>query len=123
MKQYRPKEWSLSDVKDFSTDQIEYHLKLYNGYVTNLNALHAKIHSLTEKGEVGSIEYNEIKRRYGWEFNGVRLHEYYFDNLGSGEHFNSSSPLGKQIIEDFGSYENWLLDFKKTGTMRGIGWV
>ncbi len=30
-----------------------------------------------------SPEYAEMKRRFGFEFNGRRLHEYYFDNLGA----------------------------------------
>ena len=35
------------------------------------------------QGRQGSTpEFAELKRRLGWEFNGMRLHELYFENLG-----------------------------------------
>jgi len=59
----------------------------------------------------------------GFEFNGMRLHEYYFGNLGGKEALNKSGKLGKKLAEDFGSYEDREKDFRSTGTMRGIGWA
>jgi len=59
----------------------------------------------------------------GFEFNGMRLHEYYFGNLGGKGVFDKSAKLGSKLAEDFGSYEEWERDFKGTGTMRGIGWT
>lgn len=74
-------------------------------------------------GKTGAPEYAELKRRLGWEFNGMRLYEYYFENLGGKGRINKDGKLAKKLIEDFGSYEAWEKDFKSTGTMRGIGWV
>jgi Fe-Mn family superoxide dismutase len=68
-------------------------------------------------------EYAELKRRLGWEFNGMRLHEYYFENLGGKVALDPAGKLAKKLAESFGSYEAWEKDFRATGAMRGIGWV
>jgi Fe-Mn family superoxide dismutase len=68
-------------------------------------------------------EYSELKRRMGFEFNGMRLHEYYFDNLGGKTQVDKNSIFVRTVAESFGSYEAWEQDFKATGAMRGIGWV
>lgn len=78
---------------------------------------------MLKDGKAGSYEYAELKRRLGWEFNGMRLHEYYFENLGGKGGLSQGGKLAKKLAEDFGSYEAWEKDFKATGTMRGIGWV
>jgi Fe-Mn family superoxide dismutase len=119
---YTEKKWDLA-VKGLSGDQINYHFKLYGGYVNNANILQTKITQFIQKGDLGSPEYNELKRRFGWEYNGVRLHELYFDNLASGEKIDLTTGVGKKIIDDFGNYDAWIADFKKTGAIRGIGWV
>lgn len=78
---------------------------------------------MIKDGKTGTPEFAELKRRLGWEFNGMRLHEYYFENLGGKTQLDKNVRLVKKITEDFGSYEAWEKDFKATGTMRGIGWV
>jgi len=78
---------------------------------------------MLKEGKTGTPEYAELKRRFGWEFNGMRLHEYYFENLGGKGGLDKASTLAKKLSEDFGSYEAWEKDFKTTGSMRGIGWT
>jgi Fe-Mn family superoxide dismutase len=73
--------------------------------------------------KTGGPDYAEPKRRFGWEFNGMRLHELYFENLGGKKELNKSGNLAKKLLESFGSYEHWESDFKTTAMMRGIGWV
>jgi Fe-Mn family superoxide dismutase len=93
---------------------------LYQGYVTNTN----KAAELAKMLAAGTSEYAEVKRRFGWEFNGMRLHEQYFGNMSNGGNpLDKESELMKKIAEEFGSYEKWENDFKATGAMRGIGWV
>ena len=53
----------------------------------------------------------------------MRLHEFYFDNLGGKAPLEANGKLGKKLVENFGSYEAWEKDFKATGAMRGIGWT
>ena len=106
-----------------SKEQLEVHFKLYQGYVNNFNIISEKVAKLIEAKDFGP-EYAELKRRFGFELDGIVLHEYYFDNMKpSGGALDVNSKLYKKLVEQFGSYENWEADFKKTGAMRGIGWA
>jgi Fe-Mn family superoxide dismutase len=78
---------------------------------------------MLKEGKLVTPEYAEINRRFGWEFNGMRLHELYFENLGGQGMINQADPLAKKMAEEFGSCEAWEKDFRATGAMRGIGWV
>ena len=80
--QYKAKDYShLKGLHAISDDQIAEHLKLYNGYVTRTNAMMQRIAEMANDGKHAESIYQELKRRLGWECNGMRLHEYYFDNL------------------------------------------
>jgi len=121
---YEAKDYSkLIGMEGFSETLLKNHFTLYQGYVTNTNKLMDTLASMLKDGKVGTPEYAELKRRMGWEFNGMRLHEYYFDNLGGKAALDKSGKLAKKLAENFGSHEDWEKDFKGTGTMRGIGWV
>ena len=121
---YTSKDYSnLIGMEGFSETLLKNHFTLYQGYVTNTNKLIDLLAAMVKEGKVGTPEYAELKRRMGFEFNGMRLHEYYFDNLGGKGLLDESSKLGKRLAEDFGSYEVWEEDFKSTGKMRGIGWT
>ncbi len=113
----------LIGMEGFSKTLLNNHFTLYQGYVTNTNKLLDLLAAMLREGEVGTPEYSELKRRIGFEFNGMRLHEYYFDNLGGEGILDRSSKLYRKLLEDFGSYEDWEKDFKAVGTMRGIGWT
>ena len=104
----------------FSDKLTQAHLKLYSGYVANTN----KALELLKTLEPGTLQWMEVKRRLGWEFNGMRLHELYFGNMGKNKKtLSKNSPLLKKIIETFGSLESCQKDFVNTGKLRGIGWV
>lgn len=113
----------LIGTKGFSETLLKNHFTLYQGYVTNTNKLVDILEQMLKDGKTATPEYAELKRRFGWEFNGMRLHEYYFENLCGKTAIDKYGPLGKQIQCDFGSYEVWEKDFKATGMMRGIGWI
>lgn len=74
-------------------------------------------------GKTDSIAYAELKRRFGWEFDGMRLHEFYFDALGGNGEIDKNGKLYKEIEKQFGSYETFVNDFTATAKMRGIGWA
>lgn len=113
----------LLGMPGFSDALLRNHMTLYQGYVNNTNKLLDLFDRMLQEGRAETPEYNETKRRLGWEFDGMRLHEYYFRNLGGNGDTNQAPDL-KQLIEaQFGSYENWERDFKATGMIRGIGWA
>jgi len=113
----------LVGMEGFSKTLLRNHFTLYQGYVTNTNKLLDSLAAMLKEGKVGTPEYAELKRRLGFEFNGMRLHEYYFENLGGKGAIDKSGRLGKKLAEDFGGYEDWERDFKGTAAMRGIGWT
>lgn len=120
---YNAKDYSkLIGIKGFSETLLKNHFTLYQGYVTNTNKLADILGQMLKDGKTGTPEYAELKRRFGWEFNGMRLHEYYFENLG-GNGIDRTGRLAKILEKHFGSIEAWEKDFKSTGAMRGIGWV
>lgn len=114
----------LLGATGLSDQLLKNHFSLYQGYVTNTNRIKDTLTAMLREGKTGTPDYAELKRRFGWEWNGMRLHEYYFDNMVKGGNpLDPDSPLRKKLAEEFGSYENWEKDFKATGTMRGIGWA
>jgi Fe-Mn family superoxide dismutase len=124
-KVYKAKDFShLIGMRGFSDTTLNMHFKLYQGYVTNTNLLLSTLKQYIADGKDRTPEYAELKRRVGWEFDGMRLHEDYFENLGGkNSQIAQDSALYKRIVQDFGSYDTWKQDFISTGVMRGIGWV
>ena len=113
---------ALLGTPGFSDNLLNTHFGLYQGYVKNTNTLAERLKELIENAGPG--EYAELKRRFGWEFNGMRLHELYFENLTKEtSEFDKDSNLGKKIISEFNSFEQWHKDFVATGALRGIGWA
>lgn len=121
---YQAKDYtSLIGTPGLSETLLKNHFTLYQGYVTNTNKLNDTLTAMLNGGKTATPEYAELKRRMGFEFNGMRLHEYYFENLGGKEPLDKTGKFAKKVAEAFGSYEAWEQDFRATGAMRGIGWV
>jgi len=114
---------SLIGMKGFSETLLKNHFTLYQGYVTNTNKVADALSQMLKDGKIGTPEYAELKRRFGWEFNGMRLHELYFENLKTGGGINRAGKLAKKMDKDFGGIDAWEKDFRATGAMRGIGWT
>jgi Fe-Mn family superoxide dismutase len=121
---YTAKDYSnIVGMEGFSETLLKNHFTLYQGYVTNTNKVLDSLAQMVKDDKAGTPEFAELKRRLGWEFNGMRLHEYYFENLGGKTPLDKASRLSKKLVENFGSNEVWEKDFRATGAMRGIGWV
>lgn len=122
---YEPKNYDhLLGTPGFSDQLLKNHFALYQGYVKNVNILREELGALAEQGKDGTPAYAELTRRFGWEFNGMRLHELYFGNMArAGAALAAESPLAKKIGEQFGTSETWAKNFRAVGAMRGIGWA
>ncbi|MCG3205833.1 MAG: hypothetical protein KCHDKBKB_02556 [Elusimicrobia bacterium] len=126
IKTFTPKNYGrLIGTAGFSDALLKNHFTLYQGYVKNTNGLADTLTGMVKDGKSASPEYAELKRRFGWEFNGMRLHELYFDNMSksSASLTSASHDLAHAIDDQFGSYNQWQADFVAAGSMRGIGWV
>src|SRR5216117_4252191 len=109
MTTYKPRDFNLSNLKGISDETLEMHFKLYEGYVKETNKLNEKISEFVKGGKVDQeefAEYSELNRRLGFEYNGMVLHEYYFDNLkkggGTGDP-DRASAFRKAAEHSFGS--------------------
>jgi Fe-Mn family superoxide dismutase len=126
---YKAREFNLSGLNGISDETLEMHFKLYEGYVKETNNLTGRITKFIEDGNVDQEEmpaYSELTRRLGFEYNGMVLHEYYFDNLKSGGGTGDptkTAQFAKAAESSFGSYEIWKADFVGIGKMRGVGWA
>jgi superoxide dismutase, Fe-Mn family len=111
-------------LKGISENQIAQHWKLYEGYVTNTNALRTELEALRIEGKSATPLYADRRRRFGFEYNGMVLHEYYFGNLAAGAPgLADGSALKAALVKEFGSFDAWKEDFVKTGASRSIGWA
>lgn len=108
-----------SGLNGISDEQINDHWKLYQGYVAQVNKLQEELKTLTP----GSLLYADRRRRYGFEYNGMVLHEYYFENLHANGAPLADGSIKEALIKTWGSFENWKEDFINTGKTRGIGWA
>ena len=123
---YTEKSFNIPTLAGISTQTIDEHLKLYAGYVKHTNLILQKIKDLTttpEETTTNAYTIGELRRRLGFEFDGMRNHEYYFASLEGGAAPLSDGPLMQAIKENFGSYDAFLSRFKAVALTRGIGWT
>lgn len=123
MKTFNTKTFNIPELKGISTKTIEEHLKLYSGYVKHANLILEKVIEYKKDSVANAYALAEINRRFGFEYNGMRNHEVYFSSLeGGAKPMSDSSGLKTAITEEWGSFENWLVEIKSIALTRGIGW-
>lgn len=124
MKHFEAKQFNIGKLKGISEKNIEEHLKLYQGYVKHANLILEKIEEMSDNLDKNAYAIAETQRRFGFEYNGIRNHEVYFDSLSDGaKELEEGSDLKKKIEDDFGSFDKWLSYFKNMALTRGIGWA
>ncbi len=123
-KELAPKNFSnLLGMEGFSDKMLNQHFELYTGYVKNTNLLLKKWDEFRAKGDFSDPSFGEMKRRFGWEYNSVKLHELYFGNLGKEKSDLNTSSFKEAVSEQFGSFEKWQNEFLGVASTRGIGWT
>ena len=128
METYTQKNFDIGELKGISKQNIEEHLKLYAGYVKHTNLIIEKIreykNSSTTKTPENAYIFGELQRRLGFEWNGMRNHEYYFESLEGGKKgISADGDFKKSIVEQYGNFDSWLESFKNLAMTRGIGWA
>ncbi|MHB8633079.1 MAG: superoxide dismutase [Thermoplasmatota archaeon] len=110
----------LIGTPGFSEEMLRAHFKLYEGYVTHTN----QALQLLATGTLDPYAAGEVRRRLGWEWNGMRLHELYFDGMVSGgQELGRESQLRKAVTAQWTSFEQWWKRFQGVAGARGIGWA
>jgi Fe-Mn family superoxide dismutase len=125
---YNVRPFDLHGLVGISDRTLEMHLKLYEGYVQATNQLTTQVGEMLKDGRIDHEEmpaYSELTRRLGFEYNGMVLHEYYFENVQKGGTTkpDRGSAFVKAAEDSFGGYDMWKLDFSSVGKMRGVGWA
>ena len=122
---YEAKEFKLSGLNGISDKTLEMHFGLYQGYVKNTNLLTDQIFEMTRKKDTSGKDpaYAELTRRQGFEYGGMVLHEYYFENLAAKGKGSPSKELKQAFEQSFSGFDSWRQAFAAVGDMRGVGWA
>ena len=123
---YTEKKFNIPELTGISAKTIEEHLKLYAGYVKHTNLILTKIAELSKTPEEASVNtymIGELRRRLGFEFGGMKNHELYFEQFEGGFKKTEGTTLENKMNEQWGSLDNWLVEFKQLAMTRGIGWA
>lgn len=124
MQKFEIKQFNIPKLQGISEKNIEEHLKLYQGYVKHSNLISEKIAEFKADAEKNTYALGEVQRRFGFEYNGMRNHENYFSILEGGpKELIRTGELAKCFEYLWGSYENWLAEFKAIAMTRGVGWA
>lgn len=121
---YEPQSFSIPELKGISTESVKQHLALYEGYVKNFNAISEALPMYAQDSGKNAHALSELIRRRSFEFGGMRLHEYYFEQFeGGAKPLNPDGKLAQQFVKEYMKLEHFLPYFKAIGNMRGPGWA
>jgi Fe-Mn family superoxide dismutase len=121
---FKARSFPLSGLTGISDKTLEMHFVLYEGYVKETNQLTEQLAELVKAGKAAKNPvYAEMNRHLGYEYGGMILHEYYFENLAPKGKGKPSAQLTKALEDTFGSFETWKADFMAVGGTRGVGWA
>jgi Fe-Mn family superoxide dismutase len=121
---YEAKTFTIPPLDGISQKQIDVHLGLYQGYVKHINLLRDQIAELTKADpEKYAFAIESVRRRMGFEFNGMRMHEFYFPQFEGGPSPEPrDSELARALTEKYGTWDDFITHLKKVALSRGSGW-
>lgn len=121
---YQEQTFELPALEGISQKQLDVHLALYRGYVKNLNILTQTLTDQLADPEKNAYALSEVKRRLAFEFDGMRMHEYYFSQWEKGKaELDANCAFATSLVRQWGSFDAFIAEFKAVGLMRGIGWT
>lgn len=117
-----------NDITVINKEQFDAHIRLYEGYVNNINKIDTVLYNgdaqrddaLLEQANTTFSYYRELKRGETFALDGVILHELYFENLGGNQ--EPERQITDIIEKDFGSFRYWQEDFVATAKA-SRGWA
>lgn len=121
-KEYPLQTFVLDGYAGLDKEMLEQHYALYKGYVTNANKTISMLAQMIADEKADNYEVSEVRRRFGFEYNGMRLHEFYFGSMNPGG-TTVNQMIKNAVSSAWGNWDIWMQDFIRTGMMRGIGWA
>ena len=126
---YTPRIFTIPELTGISKKQIDVHLALYQGYVKHTNLIMDRIQKLRdertpENAETTDFLINELRRRQSFEFDGMRMHEYYFEQFDGGpKEAMTEGPLTDAVHAKYENWDAFIARLKEVCGTRGIGWT
>lgn len=120
---YEAKTFTIPEIEGISKATMDNHLGLYQGYVKHVNLIQEKITQMSNDVVTNAYAIGEMQRRLGFEFCGMRNHEYYFAQFEGGYKSLPDGTLKAKIEAQWGSFEVWLTFFMQIAKARGVGWA
>lgn len=121
---YEAKTFDIPALDGIGEQTIKEHLGLYAGYVKHVNLIHEKIAELKQDSEKNAFALAEVQRRLGFEFGGMKNHEYYFAQFEGGPaELSPDTELHKSLTYLWGSVDDFIAQFRATAMTRGVGWA
>ena len=108
----------LEKMPKLNPQLLDIHLKLYEGYVQQVNFIDESSNKSSDP-----FMKQSLRKQYGFEYDGMRLHELYFGQLGGKGDSNLKVKIVNKISEKYGSLDSFILEVKSFAKTRGIGWV
>lgn len=124
---YTAKTFNLPALNGLSEKQIKVHLALYEGYVKHVNLMAETLKGYAAYGDKATegdkYAMAELRRRFAFEFDGMRMHEYYFGQFEGGQtSITTGSALSSAAAEKYGE-KDIEAHIREVAGSRGIGWV
>lgn len=115
---YEPKTFNIPELEGISQKTIESHLGLYQGYVKHVNKIRSELKNVNDE-----YAQAEMQRRLGFEFGGMKNHEYYFSQFEGGAKECPAGEFTDMVHAQFGSQEAFVDRLQTLAKTRGVGWV
>lgn len=121
---YQVRTFNLSGVQGLSKKAIDLHLGLYKTYVEQLNKLLEQSPERAAGAAPLALALDGYNRRFAFEYNGVTLHELFFEQLaGNRRQPKSDSGFADALHQDYGDFGGWKASVEALAKTRGVGWV
>ena len=101
---YEALSFNIPELDGISKETMDNHLSLYQGYVKHVNLIQEKIVAFSSDLENNAFAIGEMQRRLGFEFCGMRNHEYFFSQFEGGAKELPEGPLKEKITFQWGSF-------------------
>lgn len=114
---YEAKTFNIPSMEGISERTITEHLGLYAGYVKHVNHIREEMQNVEDV-----YAKAEMQRRLGFEFGGMRNHEYYFSQFEGGFAGIPEGDFKSIIYTQFGSEDAFIEKVRGIAMTRGVGW-
>jgi len=121
---YEARKFNIPKLDGISEESVKQHIGLYEGYVKNFNAISKLVAELaTTDSEKYAHAVSELIRRRSFEFDGMRLHEHYFEQFeGGAKALDARGAFGKKLAETYKPMDVVRV-MSAIANMRGPGWA